>query len=304
VRHLLDSAGHAADPETLRARLAVDGYLYFRGLLPEARVAEAGTAARVALADGGWVDAEGRPNGARRAVNAREAVSDQAYRRATAAPAVNRIPYLEPLRAMVRGLLGPDAFSYPVKVLRAVYPEGEQVPRGRYVHQDYIGAGVNDMLTTWVPLMPIPRRQGGLAVLPGSHRAAPPRIRVLWDEQAESEGWATADFAVGDVLLFHCLTSHAALPNRAARLRLSQDTRWQSAGQPAPERMIYGPLPVGGGELFHRLFGRSPWWEPVPATLRTAQPTQLAAQPPWSRFFLVDRRWAGRAERGQQADVR
>jgi hypothetical protein len=45
---------------------------------------------------------------------------------------------LPPLRAGVRAVLGPAAFSYPVKVLRAVYPERPQArPRGRYIHYDY-----------------------------------------------------------------------------------------------------------------------------------------------------------------------
>ena len=301
----MDSAAHVADPETLRARLAVDGYLFFRGLLPEARIATAGAAVLAALAEGGWADAEGWPVGEPRSSNAREALNDPAYRRAATTPEFNRIPYLQPLRKLVRSLLGPDAFSYPSKVLRAVYPEGDTPARGRYTHSDYSGTAVNDMLTTWVPLMPIPLRQGGLAVLPGSHLGKPPtKIRVLRTEPAEAEGWASTDFAMGDVLLFHCLTSHAALPNRADRLRLSQDSRWQSAGQPAPERLIYGPLPVGGGELFHRLFGKRPWWEPVPASLRTAPPLELAAQPAWSRFFTVDPSWTGRADRAMRAEVR
>jgi hypothetical protein len=94
------------DPETLRARLSVDGYLFFRGLLPRAEVEAAGAAVRAALAAGGWADAEGRPVGARRALNAREAVSDPAYRKAAGSAEFNRIPYLKPLRTVVRGLLG------------------------------------------------------------------------------------------------------------------------------------------------------------------------------------------------------
>jgi hypothetical protein len=293
---LTDSAAHLADPDTLRARLGVDGYLYFRGLLPAAEVAAAGTAVRTALAAGGWADREGRPTaGAPRALNAREAAADPAYRRAAASASFNRIPYLRPLRSLVRSLLGADAFSYPVKVLRAVYPEaaGDPPPRGRYVHQDYPGIPVNDMFTTWVPLMPIPRRLGGLAVLPGSHLGAAPPVRPLGEGQAESGAWASADYEAGDVLLFHCLTSHAALPNRDGRLRLSQDSRWQSGGQPAPARMIYGPKAESEGEAFNRLFGRQPWWEPVPAGLRLIRPgdaqheAALSPTAAWSRFFPV-----------------
>ena len=233
MKALVDSGAHVGDPDTLRARLSVDGYLLLRGLLPRAEVEAAGAAVHAALANGGWADAAGRPVGARRALNAREAVRDPAYRRAAGSSAFNRIPYLSALRNLVRGLLGGGAFSYPLKVLRAIYPEGDEPPRGRYVHQDYLGAAVNDMLTTWVPLMPIPVRLGGLAVLPGSQLGAPPPLRVLGERQAERDGWATTDYEVGDVLLFHCLTSHAALPNRAERLRVSQDSR---SPTPAPSR--------------------------------------------------------------------
>jgi len=38
-------------------------------------------------------------------------------------PAFNQLPYLPALRQVIRRVLGPQAFSYPAKVLRAVYPE-------------------------------------------------------------------------------------------------------------------------------------------------------------------------------------
>ncbi|MEU4820360.1 phytanoyl-CoA dioxygenase family protein [Actinomadura sp. NPDC023710] len=296
MRTLTDSATHADDPDTLRARLAVDGYLYFRGLLPPDVVVAAGAEARAMLAARGWADTEERHSGATPgAVDAREAVGDPADRRAAGWPEFNRLPYLRPLRSLVRSLLGEDAFSYPLKVLRAVHPEGDRIPQGRYVHQDYMGLVVDDMLTSWIPLMPIPRQLGGLAVLPGSHLGAPPPVHVLDVDRAEAEGWASTDFSIGDVLLFHCLTSHAALPNLGDQLRLSQDCRWQSAHHPAPERVIYGPRAERDGEAMHRLLGSQPWWEPVPATLRF-QPDDLrdGRTVASSRFFPVAylERWA------------
>ena len=63
-----------------------------------------------------------------------------------------------------------------MKVLRAVYPERPQArPRGRYIHYDYGVSGVQDMLTSWIPLTDIPVRIGGLAVRPGGHLGPPGR---------------------------------------------------------------------------------------------------------------------------------
>ena len=96
------------------------------------------------------------------------------------APRSTRLPYLAPLRELIRRILGPRAFSYPAKVLRAVYPERPEArPRGRYIHYDYGVSGVQDMLTSWVPLMAIPVRLGGLAVQPGGHLGPPRRPRPL-----------------------------------------------------------------------------------------------------------------------------
>lgn len=71
--------------------------------------------------------------------------------------AFNALPYLAPLRETVRRILGPQAFSYPVKVLRAVAAEiPAHRPRGRYIHCDYMASGVQDMLTTWIRLAEVP----------------------------------------------------------------------------------------------------------------------------------------------------
>lgn len=302
MEELLDSAGLVGDPGRLRARLGSDGYLFFRGLLPSGPVAEAGTRVRAILRAGGWNErsappapAAGPAGRSRRAAVA-GGVRDGALLAASASRPFNRIPYLPPLRGLVRDLLGPDAFSYPVKVLRAVHPEtAGNVPQGRHIHQDYGVASVDDMLTTWVPLIPIPRELGGLAVRPGSNRSWPRIPRLL---SPDERGWATADYRVGDVLLFHCLTSHAALPNRSDRLRLSQDSRWQSADRPAPARMVYGPRDgraADGGparELFSRIHGGQPWWEPIPASVSVRPESEMAADRPRSRFFRVHPAWA------------
>jgi Phytanoyl-CoA dioxygenase (PhyH) len=284
---LTDSRGLAGDPAALRARLAEDGYVFLRGLLPAGRVRTAGERVAAALRAGGWT-AGGSPI-LRRSAGPREALADPAYRAAVTCVAFNALPYLAPLRETVRRLLGPGAFSYPVKVLRAVAPESPaERPTGRYIHCDYMGSGVQDMLTTWLPLATVPAALGGLAVRPGGHRGGPRPPRPLTGTEA---GWRTTDYRPGDVIIFHCLTPHAALPNTGHELRLSADFRWQQPSSAAPAEMILGP--VGRPpELFSRLLRSQPWWEPVPAGLTLRPRAELAARLPGpSRFFAVDSSW-------------
>jgi hypothetical protein len=293
VDELVDSRGVAGDPVALRARLAADGYVFLRGLLPAEPVRAAGERVAAALRAGGWTT-DGAPL-LGRAAGPREALADPAYRAAVTSLAFNALPYLAQLRLTIRRILGPGAFSYPVKVLRAVPPESPaERTRGRYIHCDYAGSGVQDMLTTWLPLAEVPAALGGLAVRPGGHRDRPRSPRPLTGTE---RGWRTVDYRPGDVIIFHCLTPHAALPNTGRQLRLSADFRWQQPGRPAPSEMILGP---GGRpwELFSRVLGREPWWEPVPAGLTLRPGSELAGRPPGpSQLFAVDpswQRWRGR----------
>jgi hypothetical protein len=287
VDELADSRSLAGDPPALRARLAADGYVFLRGLLPADQVGAAGELIAATLHAGGWT-AGGSPR-LSPAAGPREALADPAYRTAVLSLAFNELPYLAPLRGTVRRILGAEAFSYPVKVLRAVPPESPAQPaRGRYVHCDYMGSGVQDMLTTWMPLAEVPATLGGLAVRPGGHRDRPRHPRLL---DGSEPGWASTDYRPGDVVVFHCLTPHAALPNTAHQLRLSADFRWQEPGSPAPAEMVLGPA-RRPPELLRRLLCREAWWEPVPPGLTLRPRAELAAQPPRpSRLVAVNPRW-------------
>jgi hypothetical protein len=289
VDELADSASLLNDHEGLRRRLAADGYLFFRGLLSAAQVRAAGDAVLAQLRSGGWVDDRGIPSLQPRAVNSMDALADPAFRAAMFGPAFNQVPYLPALRQVIRRILGAQAFSYPAKVLRAVYPERPEArPRGRYIHYDYGVSGVQDMLTSWIPLMEIPVRIGGLAVQPGGQLGPPRRPRPLSDTEP---GWATTSYEPGDAIIFHCLTPHAALPNRGSALRLSGDFRWQRPDQPTPAELVLGPA-ARPSEMFSRLFRRERWWEPVPAGLTLHRRAQMITAPPGpSRLIAVHPDW-------------
>jgi ectoine hydroxylase-related dioxygenase (phytanoyl-CoA dioxygenase family) len=164
----------------------------------------------------------------------------------------------------------------------------DELTRGRYIHYDYAVGGGQDMLTSWLPLMEIPVRLGGLAVQPGGHHWPPQPPRPLG---VSEPGWATTSYQPGDVLIFHCLTPHAALPNTGSSLRISGDFRWQVPDHPAPSELILGRA-GHGWEVFSRLFHDEPWWEPVPVGLDLHPRAELAAKPPGaSRFFAIHPGW-------------
>jgi hypothetical protein len=59
--------------------------------------------------------------------------------------------------------------------------------------------------------------------------------------------WLTCpEYRMGDLLAFSVYTIHASLDNYTNRIRLSSDSRYQRADEPADERWI-GENPVGHG---------------------------------------------------------
>ena len=257
----VDSSGLFGDWRALRERIASDGYVFMRGLLDPAMIEAVGRAGLTHLQGAGWTapaqdPVVAEPRTPVRAIKMRDAFGDPGYARILADAAFNRVPFVSPLADLMAQILGPMGFCYPLKLPRVVYPTA-LVPHqpGNVVHKDY--GSVQDMFTSWVPLGAVPRTLGGLAVRPGSQHSVRVRYRPL--DRLEP-GWVTTDYQPGDVLVFHCLTTHAALPNHEDRMRFSAEYRWQLADQPAPRRLVMGP---GGREIGSRMFGRSPWWHPV-----------------------------------------
>lgn len=262
---LVDSRCLLGDSDALRARIAEDGYLFFRGLLDPVEIRSVGVGVLGQLQAAGWTETGRDPVTARpiapvKAVRMADLFGDRTYTRIVLNPRLNRFAYQSRLAELMCDVLGRLGFCYPLRIPRIVYPTSF-APRqpGNYVHKDY--RSVQDMFTSWVPFGEVSPRLGGLALLPGSQttdRVAPQPIDRL------PAGWLTTDYQPGDVLVFHCLTTHAALPNLSERMRLSVEYRWQLADQPAPRRLVIGPT---GLEIGSRLLRRYSWWRPVPAGL-------------------------------------
>ncbi|MGB7932050.1 MAG: phytanoyl-CoA dioxygenase family protein [Gammaproteobacteria bacterium] len=145
----------------------------------------------------------------------------------------------------------------------------------------YMGRGTHNLFTAWVPYTDIDYDMGGVMLLEKSHQLEELREsyckrdidvydadhvdapliesgKKLWQKSGEYSldafstreelggRWLTAEFRMGDVLIFSPYIIHASTDNHSPRMRISSDTRYQLASEPADERWA-GPNPIGHG---------------------------------------------------------
>jgi hypothetical protein len=151
---------------------------------------------------------------------------------------------------------------------------------GSAIHCDlvYMGRGTHNLYTTWVPLGDVSLQLGGLLVLEGSHRKGeqlkPYLSRDVDDyctnredaaEYASGKKWwdgtlsknaislqkslggrwlTSSEFRMGDAMMFNMTLVHGSLDNQTDRFRISTDTRYQLAAEPADDRWV-GENPPG-----------------------------------------------------------
>lgn len=273
---LSDSTPLLGDADALRARIAQDGYLYLRGLLDPDEVLAARRSMLVRLADEGHVDTSFPLDEARAAAGTTIAFRPDL---AVGNPAVDKVVYDGPMMAFFTRLLGGPVRHFDFTWVRAVAPWQATSP-----HMDvvYMGRGTHRLYTVWTPYGDVPRELGGLMVLEGSHRdrrlldgyaaqdvdsycenIVGPGFTGMGGGGNIAEGgylsrdpvalraeqggrWLTTDYHMGDVLVFSIFLVHCSLDNTTDRIRLTSDTRYQLASEPADERWI-GEHPVGHG---------------------------------------------------------
>ncbi len=249
MKAFFDSGSLLSNPEGLRQRFDRDGYVYVPGLVDAELLRSLRRQIVAICADCGWLKKGSDPMDAI-SWTAPKVEGEEEYFRV-----YDRVQRLQDFHALahepavmrlMRGLLGESAFPHPLSIARLVFPESPDWATPP--HQDYVNnQGTEDLYACWIPLSDCPRALGSLAVLEGSHRlglqpveyalgaghrqtALPPEARDL--------DWVASDFRLGDVIAFHSLTIHRALPNQTDRMRLSVDFRYQAEGEDVTERCL------------------------------------------------------------------
>lgn len=265
-----DSTELLAERSRLVDRLAEEGYLYLRNVLPVAEVARVRHQVLEIATDAGWLRpgraGTSQPSGAGTLQPGGAdlpAVDVEAMARCpgpTRQAVLKAMWCLRDLHALlhsaalltvVESLLGEPVFVHPRKVLRFVAPERSPVVSG--LHQDHPGVqGSPRTLTAWTPLAPVTPETGGLVIVPRSHRDGLLPLRLCagtivgWETDLPVDVVHRGPMDPGDVLVFTAYTVHGGSPNtggpdtgspntgspNTGGLRLSADCRYQPLGEP------------------------------------------------------------------------
>lgn len=243
------------DTAALESRLEEDGYCLLRGLIDPDVVLEARREILLKYAVVGEIDAIEHP------------LMEGVYGSDSAIDKINLFAFTESVRSgqayeavvqhpglvgTLERLLGGVARCFDFKWPRLVRP-GETC--GLHCDSPYVNRGSKRVLTSWIPLGDLPREEGALIILEGSHANDWMRERY-GDKDADRDKlgwlstnpitlqrklggrWLTTDYRAGDVLIFSMYLVHGALDNRSpkGRCRLTSDTRYQLASEALDER--------------------------------------------------------------------
>ncbi len=278
---MLAPLNEIADWRSARAqlpqRLAQDGYVLLRNALDHDLVRQARRKVLEQMAAVGEiaepVDAAVASGSSRRA----EMFSDLGvfWRSVCEAPQIRALTHGARLSEISATLLGKPTVPFDFLWLRTML-EGRATP----LHFDhvYMNRGSWNVLTAWVPLGDVPMQAGPLVVVEGSNRFEDvialyrgvdvDRDGLPGSFPGDAVGFArergarllTANFQLGDVILFDMFTLHGSCDNRmgGGRVRLSCDVRWQPADEARDDRW-FGAPPLGhGNQSYGGLNGAKP----------------------------------------------
>jgi hypothetical protein len=269
----------AGDGPAMRERMEEDGYLYLPGCLDREEVLQVRREALEQLEAMGNLDPD---YPVMDGVCRRDAKLDFSPELVAKSPSIQRVLYSGPMMEIMERFFGEAVRHFDYTWFRTMSKGAATPPHCDIV---YMGRGTQQLYTAWVPYGEVPLELGGLMVLEGSHKVTPvmcanylkkdvdsyctnrPQSKTpkpnnwLFDGalskrpdllRAKLGGrWLTTHYQPGDFIMFGMGMVHAGMDNHTHRLRLSSDSRYQKAGDPADERWI-GENPPGHGPHVHK----------------------------------------------------
>lgn len=236
VTPLKDSTSLIGDGPALRERWSEDGVLFLRNVMDPELIGWAREKYRGALAAEDLIDlSQEVPVWTGNAPKTRrpcDALGTTVWHEVVKQPELN---------AIMRDIFDAEPVWIPIAAHRSGLPtgpvsEGEDLFAGR--HQDgFFNEGMQFSIC-WIPLRDVDMNSGSFAVAPGHHERGVLHSRnpdyKISPEKIPDEDWRSADFRVGDVLIFNYMTPHATLPNPSNEIRMSLDVRAIPAWAPQP----------------------------------------------------------------------
>lgn len=283
VKPLTDSTSLIGKPEALRRRYHEDGVLFLRGVIDPELLAWAQQKYRAALADEGLIDL----------ANEAPVWTGKATKTWRPCDALGTTVWHEVVKQPLLNQIMHDVFDdrpvwIPIAAHRSGFPtgplkEGQDIFAGR--HQD--GFYNEGMLFTicWMPIRDVRMDRGSFAVAPGTHKRGSLHDTSLQGnaiprDAIADDAWRSADFRVGDVLIFNYLTAHTALPNPSDEIRLSLDVRAIPASAPQP---VIGSVDrVDGTDVTIRTE------DDELVTVHLSEETLIRDMNPWPRIPLAE----------------
>lgn len=237
---LTDSSSLSGDGAAMRARLASDGYLFFRGLVDPSRVAAVREDFFSVLDQSGWLTRDAtveRPLPTPVAVREGGEGYFKPYVGIQSLQSFHELGHDEAILGVVGRIFDEPVLAHPRKIARTSLPHDDEYTPP---HQEYrLIQGSVDSMTVWLPIGDCPVSLGALRMLSGSHRrglapASPAAgvggLRV--DVADDDPDWRICDYRAGDAILFTSLTVHGAVRNEDDVLRFSADFRYQPRHDP------------------------------------------------------------------------
>ncbi len=236
VATLTDSSDLIGNGPAIRKRWKDDGVLFFRNLMDPELIAWAREKYREALIAEDLIDPTSEvPNWTGVKPKTRrpcDALGTTVWHEVVKQPELN---------AVMHDVFNARPVWIPIVAHRSGMPtgpvkEGQDIFSGR--HQDgYYNEGIQFAIC-WMPIRDVDRDSGSFAVAPGTHDRGALHVEALDDTIPpgiiDDDVWRSADFRVGDVLIFNYLTAHATLPNPSNSIRMSLDVRAVPAWAPQP----------------------------------------------------------------------